>query len=29
MPGRIERCAVVCDEGKNGVFPSDHSGVYA
>lgn len=28
-PGRIEHCAVVCDEGKNGVFPSDHFGVFA
>ncbi len=27
-PGRIESCAVVCDEGENGVFPSDHFGVY-
>ena len=26
--GRIERCAVVCDEEQNGVFPSDHFGVY-
>lgn len=28
-PGRLERCAVVCDEAENGVFPSDHFGVYA
>ncbi|MBW2415432.1 MAG: endonuclease/exonuclease/phosphatase family protein [Deltaproteobacteria bacterium] len=28
-PGRIERCAVVCDEEENGAFPSDHFGVYA
>lgn len=27
-PGRIESCAVVCDESENGIFPSDHFGVY-
>jgi len=27
-PGQIESCAVVCDEDENGVFPSDHFGVY-
>jgi endonuclease/exonuclease/phosphatase family metal-dependent hydrolase len=28
-PGRIEKCRVVCDEAENGIFPSDHFGVYA
>ena len=27
--GQIERCAVVCDEKKDGAWPSDHFGVYA
>jgi endonuclease/exonuclease/phosphatase family metal-dependent hydrolase len=26
--GRIERCVVVCDDEKDGVWPSDHFGVY-
>jgi endonuclease/exonuclease/phosphatase family metal-dependent hydrolase len=26
-PGRIERCALVCDAEENGIFPSDHFGV--
>ncbi len=27
--GRIDRCQVVCDDEKNGVWPSDHFGVLA
>jgi endonuclease/exonuclease/phosphatase family metal-dependent hydrolase len=27
--GRIERCHVVCNDEKNGVWPTDHFGVYA
>jgi len=27
--GRIEHCAVVCDEEKDAAWPSDHFGVYA
>lgn len=27
--GHVERCAVVCDDAKDGVWPSDHFGVYA
>ncbi len=27
--GAIERCRVVCDDGRDGVFPSDHFGLYA
>jgi endonuclease/exonuclease/phosphatase family metal-dependent hydrolase len=27
--GQITHCRVVCDEPKNGVWPSDHFGVYA
>jgi endonuclease/exonuclease/phosphatase family metal-dependent hydrolase len=27
--GYIERCRVVCDQGEDGVWPSDHLGVYA
>lgn len=27
--GRIEHCRVVCDDEKDGVWPSDHFGVYA
>lgn len=27
--GRVERCRVVCDEANDGVWPSDHFGVYA
>ena len=27
--GRIERCRVVCDHNQDGVWPSDHFGVYA
>jgi endonuclease/exonuclease/phosphatase family metal-dependent hydrolase len=27
--GHIERCAVVCDHEQDGVWPSDHFGVYA
>jgi endonuclease/exonuclease/phosphatase family metal-dependent hydrolase len=29
QPGAIESCAVLCNEIENGVFPSDHFGVYA
>jgi endonuclease/exonuclease/phosphatase family metal-dependent hydrolase len=27
--GRIDRCRVVCDQAVDGVWPSDHFGVYA
>ena len=27
--GRIERCRVVCDDARDGVWPTDHYGVYA
>lgn len=27
--GALERCRVVCDEGQDGVWPTDHFGVYA
>ena len=27
--GRIERCRVVCDDARDGVWPTDHFGVYA
>ena len=27
--GRVERCRVVCDDAVDGVWPSDHFGVYA
>ena len=27
--GLIERCHVVCDDEKDGVWPTDHFGVYA
>jgi hypothetical protein len=27
--GQITHCRVVCNEPKNGVWPSDHFGVYA
>jgi endonuclease/exonuclease/phosphatase family metal-dependent hydrolase len=27
--GKIESCRVVCDEGPDGIFPSDHFGVFA
>jgi len=27
--GRIERCRVACDDEKDGVWPTDHFGVYA
>jgi endonuclease/exonuclease/phosphatase family metal-dependent hydrolase len=27
--GHIERCRVVCDDAQDGVWPSDHFGVYA
>jgi endonuclease/exonuclease/phosphatase family metal-dependent hydrolase len=28
-PGSVESCRVVCDEARDGVFASDHFGVYA
>lgn len=27
--GLVERCQVVCDDERDGVWPSDHFGVYA
>jgi endonuclease/exonuclease/phosphatase family metal-dependent hydrolase len=27
--GQVTRCRVVCDDGRDGVWPSDHFGVYA
>jgi hypothetical protein len=27
--GFIERCDVVCNERRDGIWPSDHFGVYA
>jgi len=27
--GLVEHCAVVCDDERNGIWPSDHFGVYA
>ena len=27
--GHVQRCTVVCDDAKDGVWPSDHFGVYA